>query len=270
MITPCVKPRRMTLLPIVRRRKQRHPQLLVETVAALALTLTCFAQTNRPQPVARDTNVIAVVLGRPITASETNELRGIVLVSLLEKFAKENRIEPTPEELDALVRKTDEIGKDQQIRRQQDLNRLVEELKNPSLTGSEREKKEARLERLERMLKYLAKVEKEAAEDEEQTRATKRDAARRVVQSWKINRALYQKYGGRVAFQQAGVEPLDGYRDFLKEQQRKGNFRILDKTCSASFWGYFTNDSIHSFYSKEEGAKFINTPWWMMEQAPKK
>ena len=81
--------------------------------------------------MARATNVIAVVLGRPITASETNELRGIILGSLLEKFAKENRIEPTPEELDALVRKTDEIGKQQQLRRQEDLNKLVEELKNP-------------------------------------------------------------------------------------------------------------------------------------------
>jgi len=27
---------------------------------------------------------------------------------------------------------------------------------------------------------------------------------------------------------------------------------------------------MHTFYSKEEGAKFINTPWWMMEQTPKK
>jgi hypothetical protein len=71
-----------------------------------------------------------------------------------------------------------------------------------------------------------------------------------------------------VIFQQAGVEPLDAYRDFLREQEKIGAFRILDRRYEASFWRYFTNDDMHTFYAKDEGAKFINTPWWMMEQPP--
>jgi len=254
----------------VRRRKERNMRHLIKTVALLALALSCFAQTSRPQPVAKDTNIIAVVLGKQIIASETNELTGIILGSLMEQFAKENRIEPTPEELDALTRKTDETGKQAQIRMQEERTGLIQELKKPSLSGSEREKKEARLKRLERLLKYQADCEKESRENEEQARSMKREVALSFVKPWKINQALHRKYGGRVAFQQAGVEPLDAYRDFLKEQEKKGNFKILDRTCSTSFWGYFTNDAMHTFYSKEEGAKFINTPWWMMEQTPKK
>ena len=44
-------------------------------------------------------------------------------------------------------------------------------------------------------------------------------------------------------------------------------FQILDKKYEALFWRYFTNDAMHTFYSKDDGAKFINTPWWMMEQS---
>jgi lipid II:glycine glycyltransferase (peptidoglycan interpeptide bridge formation enzyme) len=103
---------------------------------------------------------------------------------------------------------------------------------------------------------------------EEQMRPMRRQMAQQFVKSWKINKALYQKYGGRVIFQQAGVEPLDAYRDFLREQEEKGAFQILDKQYEAGFWRYFTNDAMHTFYEKEDGAKFINTPWWMMDEPP--
>ena len=69
-------------------------------------------------------------------------------------------------------------------------------------------------------------------------------------------------------FQQAGVERLDAYRDFLEEQERQGAFQILDKRYASGFWRYFTNDAMHTFYSKADGEKFINTPWWMMEEPP--
>jgi hypothetical protein len=103
---------------------------------------------------------------------------------------------------------------------------------------------------------------------EDQMRLMKRQIAQQFVKSWKINKALYAQYGGRVIFQQAGVEPLDAYRDFLKEQEKKGAFQIIDKQYEPEFWRYFTNDAMHRFCDKNEGAKFINTPWWMMEETP--
>ena len=95
----------------------------------------------------------------------------------------------------------------------------------------------------------------------------KRQMARSFVKSWKINKALYEKYGGRVIFQQAGPEPLDAYRDFLKEQEKKGAFQIRDKQYEPEFWRYFTNDAMHTFYDKDDGTKFINTPWWLMDES---
>ena len=92
------------------------------------------------------------------------------------------------------------------------------------------------------------------------------EMARNFVQSWKVNQALFKEYKGRVIFQQAGPEPLDAYRDFLKEYEKKGAFRILDKTYEAGFWCYFTNEDMHVFYPEDEGAEIINTPWWMMDE----
>jgi len=62
---------------------------VVKTIALLALALFCFAPTSRPQAVAQDSNVIAVLLGKPIMASAINDLTGMILVSHLEQFAME-------------------------------------------------------------------------------------------------------------------------------------------------------------------------------------
>jgi hypothetical protein len=142
-------------------------------------------------------------------------------------------------------------------------------LKSP-ISEKDRKDKEAQLQSIEKILKTKRDLKELSGGMEEQMRTARRNLAQRFVRAWKINKALYAKYGGRIIFQQGGVEPLDAYRDFLKEQEKKGTFQIVDKNYEAPFWKYFTNDAMHTFYAKEEGEKFINTPWWMMEEAPGK
>ena len=107
------------------------------------------------------------------------------------------------------------------------------------MTGGEREKKEAQLKRLERLLKY--KGRNRTGVNEEQGTGTFHEtrSAMSFVRSWKINQALYRKYGGRVAFQQAGAEPVDAYRDFLKEQETKGQFPDPRQNLQHQFLGVF-------------------------------
>ncbi|NLB56847.1 MAG: hypothetical protein GX811_13995 [Lentisphaerae bacterium] len=146
-----------------------------------------------------------------------------------------------------------------------DRKKLVDELKNSSLSDPEREQMASHLNSIESILKTTREMKEQLRGMEEQMRFMKRQMAKQFVKSWKVNKALHQKYGGRVIFQQAGVEPLDAYRDFLREQENKGAFQILDKQYEDGFWHYFTNDAMHTFYEKEDGDKFINTPWWMMD-----
>jgi len=232
----------------------------------LPVLLSAVAQAQTPATPATDTAVIATVLDRKITASDRDRLSGIILGALLEKFATDNSIEPAPEELDAFTRKTEEKRQQHEVEMQADRQKLQQELKDPSLADAERQLKQKRLQSIERILESSLKMETQSKAMEEQMRPMQRQMAHQFVRAWKINKALYKKYGGRIIFQQAGVEPVDAYRDFLREQEKLGAFRILDRQYEAGFWRYFTNDAMHTFYPGDEGEKFINIPWWLMDE----
>ncbi len=234
----------------------------------IGLASSGVAQTDSVKPEAADTNIIAVVLIKKITAKEKDELNGMIFSALLQQYAKENQIEPTDEELDAYVQRTEEKEKQLYVKFERDRDGLKKEINSTSLPDRERKEKQSQLATIESILKSIRDMKEKTKGMEEQMRPMKRQMAQQFVESWKINKALYEKYGGRVIFQQAGVEPLDAYRDFLREQEKKGTFQILDKQYEPGFWRYFTNDAMHTFCKKDEGAKFINTPWWMMEQPP--
>ena len=216
-----------------------------------------------------ENKIIATVLGKEITAQDKGRLSGLIFGTLLHKFATDNKIEPSEKEIDTFILKTEEKGRQNRIKFESDKKKLITELKIAPLSPRERKAKKSQLEQIEKILKMTREMEKRTKGKEEQLRPMKRRSARQFVRSWKINKALYEKYGGRVIFQQAGPEPVDAYRDFLREQEKNGSFQILDKQYRAPFWQYFTNDAMHTFYSKSDGAKFINSPWWLMEQPAK-
>ena len=247
--------------------KKRSLKLITILLAMSLVAGAAYAET--PKAMDSSTDVIAVVLEKEITAKDKTKLNGLIFGALLEKFAKDNKIEPTEEELDTFILKTDEKQKQHLVKLEKDKKKLAAELKT---TTSERERKEkqSQLQTIDSILKTFRDMNEETKGMEEQLRLMKRKSAQQFVRQWKINKALYAKYGGRVIFQQAGVEPLDAYRDFLREKEKDGAFKILDKKYQAPFWRYFTNDAMHNFYPKSDGAKFINTPWWMMDEPPDK
>jgi len=110
-------------------------------------------------------------------------------------------------------------------------------------------------------------LEKEGIADAEPSaegRAAREQIGAAFIRQWKVNRALWQQYGGRIIFQQGGPEPLDAYRQFLEESRSRGDFEILDKGLEDAFWKYYRDDSIHSFYasgSTEEAQAFATPPW---------
>ncbi len=250
----------------VRQRKERRLKPITILLVMSLVAGAAYVQTSQAKD--SDKDVIAVVLGKKITVKDKDRLNGLIFGTLLEQFANDNKIEPTEEELEAFVLKTEEMERQHQIKFEEDRKKLVEELKATTLSKRERKDKKSQLQTIENILKTTREMKEQTKGMEEQLRPMKLQNARKFVRSWKINKALYAKYGGRIIFQQAGVEPLDAYRDFLREQEKNEAFQILDKKYEAPFWRYFTNDAMHTFYPKGEGTKFINTPWWMMEQQP--
>jgi hypothetical protein len=238
--------------------------IVVALIAAVASP--AMSQTSQSKMEAADNDMIAVVLGKTIGMKDKDRLNGLIFGTLLEQYAKENKIEPTDAELDAFVRRTEEMRKQQQVKFEKDREKLAAELRSTALAEQERKEKTSQLHMIESILKTTKEAEDRTKGMEDQLRTMKRNMALHFVKTWKINRSLYEKYGGRIIFQQAGPEPLDAYRSFLKEQEKKGAFQIVNKEYEASFWKYFVTDSMHTFYSKDDGAKLMNTPWWLLEK----
>ena len=234
-------------------------QILV-LIIFLVGTACCLGQAPTPVNQASDV-VIATVLDKKITTKDSTRLNGIIFGTLLEKYAEENKIVPTEAELNTFLVGMDEAEKRHLADLEARKATLIQDLQSSSLTEQQRKTKVSSLETIETSLKGLKPFMEQEAEQKEQMRPIKLGVAKQVVTKWKVNQALYAQYGGRVIFQQAGNEPMDAYRAFLKDEQTKGDFKILDAKTEASFWEYFDVANT-STYSKEEADKMMSTPWW--------
>jgi len=170
----------------------------------------------------------AEVLGEAVASTDPTQVQETIVTRLLDQYAEERGIKPEPAEIDAL------LGK---MRRDMAASGLATE---PDLTPEE-----------------TAEVD-----------AMQREMARAIIRQWKINKALHERYGGRIIYQQLGPEPLDAYRQLLRQREADSAFAIRDSALEASFWRYFTDDSMHDFMAPggaDETRAFKIPPW---EQQP--
>jgi hypothetical protein len=166
----------------------------------------------------------AIVLGETIRSGDASEVQEIILTRLLERYAEQQGVDASEVEVDAFI------------------DTMQRGMRAEGLTA-----------------------EDELTPDQAaQAREMRRDMGRAMIRQWKINRSLYGQYGGRIIFQQLGPEPLDAYRQFLEERLKAGDFKIIDESINRSFWRYFTDESLHSFYetgSEAESRAFAMPPW---------
>ncbi len=197
------------------------------------------------------------MLGTTVHTRDAEELRYVVLQQLTEQYAQQQGIEVTQAEKDAYVRQVKEaLAKDRKEKAARRAE-LADKLAAGGLPAAQRARLAAEVAMLDKFLAAFGK------DDPEDAQARQQVAAAFILQ-WKINRALYTQYGGRIIFQQGGPEPLDAYRRFLEDAQSRGDFRIVDKDLEAGFWRYYRDDGIHSFYppgSREEAQAFATPPW---------
>jgi hypothetical protein len=171
----------------------------------------------------------AEVLGEPVPNSEPAEVREIIITRLLDHYAAERGIRAEPTEIDAL------------------LDKMRRDMAASGLTAADD-----------------LTPEEQAPEEQAKLDAMRRDMARALIRQWKVNKALYNQYGGRLIYQQLGPEPLDAYRQFLRQRQAEGAFAIRNQAIEASFWRYFTDESIHDFMAPggaDEARAFTIPPW---------
>jgi len=201
-----------------------------------------------------------VVLGENIYRQGKGDAQGRIFGALLKRYAEEQAIKPTEEELAAFIARTEIAQTKIASKTQKDLAEVTQQLAEPDLAPEKRAQLEAQKSNLERFQKSQELITKASSEEAEQIKKVQRRIAEDFVGRWKVNKALYDQYGGRIIFQQAGPEPLDAYRDFLKAEEKRGSFKILDPQVEADFWRYFTDEKMHVF---TEDKNLLTTPWWL-------
>jgi len=229
--------------------------LMVGVAAALAAAAAQNVEGDPNAPLA------GRVYGTAIRTADAEMLRDEVLRRLTERYAAEKGLSVTAAEQRAYVDRMQAAlrqDREQRIARRDALNRR---LAAGGLSEAERRKLAAEVEALNQAIAALGDGAGGAASAED--RKARQQIAAAFILQWKINRALYRQYGGRIAYQQGGPEPVDAYRLFLEERQARGDFAIYDPKLEAPFWSYYRDDSKHSFYPRgsRQEAEAFKTPW---------
>jgi hypothetical protein len=90
-----------------------------------------------------------------------------------------------------------------------------------------------------------------------------------MLNNWKFQRHLYDKFGGgRILWQQAGIEAFDAMRTWLETQEKNGEFKISDPALRATFYRYWTTQKHGAFLTSDKDRireEFL-APEWAQQQ----
>ena len=197
--------------------------------------------------------LVAEVLGMEIRTKDVSLMQAVIGQKLLEKYALEHKIEVPQKDIDLYINNLDAFMAEDRKRREAEIVATQVQLKSGSLSDEEKTNLLSSLKVLESLKDMEAKEDKEKAMNPEGLLKDKQTVAKTFLKQGLINKALYQQYGGRIIFQQMGAEPYDAMHKFLKEEEKNGSFKIIDKSFEAPFWNYYSDESKHSFF--KEGSK---------------
>ena len=176
---------------------------------------------------------VAQVFGKSVTAEDlkwaagepptqaARQLRDMALKEAMPRFVAQHKLQATPEEIAAY-------------------GRWEADFKRADL-----ERRRARLEVLDRELAAGTLDERKREEREVLLRLRKSDAERpppsgRVhawwIEGFKVKKALYEKYGGRVGITKWGPDPVGATEALLREHEKRGDLAILDAALAREFW----------------------------------
>jgi hypothetical protein len=225
----------------------------------LLATLLGFAS---PAAVAAD--VAATVLGQVITrdeiaATEDEQARDTRLYDLVWQRVSRHYIDAqglgaTPAEIAEAAEYHREFAARDRVQRARKLIELDERLAADGLTPDER----ARLEEFRKVLTRLAQ------HDAEQDRLPPPDPARQGqllipwIEQWKMNKALYEQYGGIVALTRFGPDPHGARAALLADYERRDLVRFSDAAQRERVFTWLNRRP--SMVTRPEEVDF--TPYW--------
>jgi|JI10StandDraft_1071094.scaffolds.fasta_scaffold00189_9 hypothetical protein len=99
-----------------------------------------------------------------------------------------------------------------------------------------------------------------------------RETVKFILTYWKYQNVLYKKYnGGRLLWQQMGIEAFDATRVLLETAEKKGRFKILAPKIRDEFYFYWTKQN-HGAFLIEDAERirkeFLEPEWLPKSSVP--
>lgn len=212
---------------------------------------------------------IGAVLGRPVYRDEigtgegltlSGELHQVFSSPVLRQYREEHQAEltPTEAEISAAIayfhKRHLERLKDTQADLKRQLATVEQKLAEDNLEPDAKRKLEIERETLQVQLTPPG-----------------RSFAMFVLDNWKLQRHLYDHFGGgRILWQQAGLEAFDAMHQWLNDQEKSGKFRIADPALRSAFYEYWTTTDHGPFLTADRERirrEFLEPPWLAEERA---
>ncbi|MCH8029128.1 MAG: hypothetical protein IH874_04270 [Candidatus Dadabacteria bacterium] len=205
----------------------------------------------------------------------TKQLSGWIQKAMWDEFVEKSNIGVTDDQIEEFNQAMNRLSAKQREESEERRAQLKRELKSADLSAERKEEIKKQLEILDELKAFA----KQRAKRKSETLAVERQVSRQFILQWKINKALYNKYGGRVIFQQAGWEPLDAYKKFIDQSDKKKDYYIIDPELKAAYEAYKQElkDSFedyyrggHAFMDKSEADFYFEKPWWLWSEEEQK
>lgn len=235
-------------------------------MSRLHLVVTAFILLAAGAPLVADPESrekIGEVQGKPVYRDEirsktksaiATELHVLFARPAAAKYRKRHKaeIEPTEAELAAAQEVFDrqhaERIRDELPELREKRARIEEQLKAKDLSAEQREKLEHEREFLDL-----------------QSKPPGRMFASFMLKNWKFQKHLYDTYGGgRILWQQAGLEAYDANRKWLEDLEANGEFKITDPKLRTAFYEYWNSQDGSPFLTEDPERirkEFLEPEW---------
>lgn len=200
-----------------------------------------------------------------LTQYRANQLFGKILRVLMDTYTKEHNIAVTDEEIETRSAHFNRMMEERKKENEKTRQDLLKELQAPTITEKREKAASEHLAALNSVRESDKKWDKSLQDLQEKDGGKAwKEATRKIgeveMKRWKTNKALYEQYGGKVIFQQFGLEPIDAYGKLLKDNEAKKSFQILDSGLKKNFYHYI--EMQHSEMPEKMAKFYFEKPWW--------
>jgi hypothetical protein len=195
-----------------------------------------------------------------------------IILPLQDAFMKQLNNEPSEKEIQSHIHFLERADHDRMNDFQEQRKNILAELDSMDLSDKKRKSLTEHLNTLDSLIAQEQRkqdIARSIPNYDEIARQSRRKVSEHSVRNWKYNQTLFRVYGGRIIFQQAGLEPIDAYAAIMKHWRNTKAFEILDPAYADIFDEYDRYlEMPHTYLKDKDSSEYFDKPWWENKITP--